>query len=369
VARSLREPKIGTDVITAELKTKSMKRIAIFCDGTWNTPDESEKGKLCQTNVVKMANALTETSVDGNRQVLYYDTGIGSEGSLIKRIFDGATGHGISENILQAYRFIVHNYEPGDELFLFGFSRGAFTVRSLSGLIRNSGILKIENLNQLERAYQIYRSRKPGYQPRAVESALFRKTFAVEETTKIKFIGVWDTVGSLGNPLFLNGILSKRNQFHDTELSSKIENAFHALAIDEKRKNFMATLWHQQPNTVGQVLEQVWFIGVHSDVGGGYLQAGLSDIALNWMLEKARACNLNFENITGYPTSSGIVHESRKGFYTLQKKNLRPIEQKIPNQGDTKETLHPSVIERYKNDSDYRPKNLVDYFKRHPELI
>ena len=190
-----------------------MKRIAIFCDGTWNTPDKEENGKHCPTNVVKMANALCPFSIDGTVQLLYYDTGIGSEGGLIKRVYDGATGTGISEKILQAYRFIINNYERGDELFLFGFSRGAFTVRSLSGLIRNSGILKIENLDKVSRAYSIYRSRLPQYQPREVESTLFRKTFAVEETTRITFIGVWDTVGALGNPLFLNGFLKKKHQY------------------------------------------------------------------------------------------------------------------------------------------------------------
>lgn len=341
-----------------------MKRIAIFCDGTWNTPDESEGGKLCQTNVVKMANALLPVSNDGKAQLLYYDTGIGSEGNMFKRIFDGATGNGISENILQAYRFIIQNYEPGDELFLFGFSRGAYTVRSLSGLIRNSGILKVENSNQINRAYKIYRSRKLDLQPRAIEATLFRKTFAVEETTKIKFIGVWDTVGALGNPLFLNGIFSKRNQFHDTELSSKISHAFHALAIDEKRKNFEATLWHQQEDSINQVLEQVWFAGVHSDVGGGYSESGLSDIALNWMLEKAQSCNLNFEKIDLNPNPMALMHESYKGFYTLQSKLFRPIVHTYPKIGRTNETLHPSVVERYKNDQTYRPKNLVNYFKR-----
>ena len=223
-----------------------MKRIAIFCDGTWNTPDENVDGKLCQTNVVKMANALSATSADGKQQLLYYDTGIGSDGNKIRRIFDGATGNGISENILEAYRFVIKNYEAGDELFFLGFSRGAFTVRSLSGLIRNSGILKVENIDKVDKAYHIYKSRRPEHQPREVEATLFRKTFAVSEKTKIKFIGVWDTVGSLGNPLMLNGILSKKNGFHDTDLSTRVENAFHALAVDEKRENFEATLWHQQ---------------------------------------------------------------------------------------------------------------------------
>jgi len=343
-----------------------MKRIAIFCDGTWNTPDESDAGKHCQTNVVKMADALAPTSKDGTVQLLYYDTGIGSEGNLINRSFDGATGQGISENILQAYRFIIQNYEQGDELYLFGFSRGAFTVRSLSGLIRNSGILKTENMDQVPRAYKIYRSRKKDLQPRAIEATLFRKTFAVEETTTIKFVGVWDTVGALGNPLFLNGILSKRNQFHDPEISSRTSHAFHALAIDEKRKNFEATLWHRKEDFKGQVLEQVWFPGVHSDVGGGYPDTELSDISLMWMLEKAQIYDLNFSRIEMNPNPMGGMHESYVGFYKLQHMNFRPINRNLPNKGNTNESVHPSVIERYRNDPSYRPLNLVDYFNRYP---
>jgi uncharacterized protein (DUF2235 family) len=140
----------------------------------------------------------------------------------------------------------------------------------------------------------LYRSRHPAFHPKSEESVLFRKTYAVEESTKIKFIGVWDTVGALGNPLFLKGVVSGRNEFHDTELSSKIENAFHAVAIDEKRKNFQVALWHQQKDTKGQTLEQVWFPGVHSDVGGGYPDSELSDMSLQWMMEKAQGCNLSF---------------------------------------------------------------------------
>lgn len=343
-----------------------MKRIAIFCDGTWNTPDQSKEGKNCQTNVVKMANALSLFSADGTPQLLYYDIGIGSEGGILKKVFDGATGTGISEKIQQAYQFVINNYERGDELFLFGFSRGAFTVRSLSGLIRNSGILKIENSNKITQAYGIYHSRKPEHQPREVEATLFRKTYAIEETTQIKFIRVWDTVGALGNPLFLNSFLSRKNQFHDTDLSSRISYAYHALAVDEKRKNFEATLWHQQPQSIGQVLEQVWFPGVHSDVGGGFpeTESGLSDIALQWMLEKAQSCKLSFDPFAVNPDALAKMHESYEGFYKLQKKFFRPIKLSDPQKGNTNEFLHASVEERYKNDATYRPKNLVDYYKR-----
>ena len=346
-----------------------MKRIAIFCDGTWNTPDTAEDGKPCQTNVVKMADALSPKSIDGTTQLLYYHTGIGSEGNFIMRTFDGATGTGISDNILQAYRFIIQNYEQGDELFLFGFSRGAFTVRSLSGLIRNSGILKIENLDLIPMSYSIYRSRKLDLQPRAIEATLFRKTFAVEETTIITFIGVWDTVGALGNPLFLNGILSKRNQFHDPEISSKTSHAFQALAIDEKRKNFEATLWHPKGDCKNQILEQVWFPGVHSDVGGGYPDTGLSDVSLGWMLGNAQDCHLKFDNIKMSPDPMALMHESYEGIYKCQSKYYRPIGVEIPGKGNTNESLHPSVIKRYTNDKNYRPKNLVDYFKRNPHLV
>ena len=343
-----------------------MKRIAVFCDGTWNTPDKFEDGKRCQTKVVKLANTLSLVSTDGKAQQLYYDVGIGSEGNWVTRAYDGATGTGISKHILQAYCFLMKNYEPGDELFFFGFSRGAFTVRSLSGLIRNSGILDMKYTDKITEAYYLYRSRHPTHHPKEFQATLFRKTYAVEDVTKIKFIGVWDTVGALGNPLFLKGIVSGRNEFHDTELSSKIENAFHALAIDEKRKNFQPALWHQQKDVMDQTLEQMWFSGVHSDVGGGYPETGLSDIPLKWMIEKAQGCNLNFDPVPMQPDPIGLMHESLKGFYNLGGKLFRPIGLNIPDKGNTNEHVHSSVIERYKNDSGYRPKNLVDYFKRHP---
>ncbi|MEI7725054.1 MAG: DUF2235 domain-containing protein [Bacteroidota bacterium] len=338
-----------------------MKRIAIFCDGTWNTPDKQDNGKPCQTNVVKLANAMSARSADGTVQKLYYDLGIGAEGNLLKKVYDGATGTGISANILQAYLFVINNYEPGDELFFFGFSRGAFTVRSLSGLIRNSGILDVKNTAKIGKAYELYRSRHPAYHPKSEEATLFRKTYAVEESTKIKFIGVWDTVGALGNPLFLHGVVSGRNEFHDTELSSKIENAFHALAIDEKRKNFQPALWHQQTGSIGQTLEQVWFAGVHSDVGGGYPVSGLSDIALMWMADKARVCNLKFDEIDQHPDAMGLKHESMNALYSIAGILHRPIGVIVPDKGPTNESLHPTVLERYNNDPTYRPVNLVRF--------
>lgn len=346
-----------------------MKHLTIFCDGTWNSPDETEKGVPCPTNVVKFANAIKPETSAGVRQCLYYDKGIGTEGGKLHQVFDGATGTGISENIKQAFRFIINNYESGDQLYFFGFSRGAFTVRSLAGFIRNCGILKKNHEYMIDDAYSLYRTRSK--HPTDTESVLFRRTYAVEEEVKIKFIGVWDTVGALGNPLFLKGVVSHRNEFHDTDLSSKVENAYHALAIDERRKNFQAALWHQQGHSKNQILEQMWFAGVHSDVGGGYPEHELSDIPLLWLMEKASNHGLEFDinsiKPSPNPDPNEPRHESYKSFYKIYYEYYRPIGVIDKDKGPTNEKIHPSVKKRYKNDPNYRPKNLVDYFNRYPE--
>ena len=341
-----------------------MKRIAIFCDGTWNTPDKEENGFPCKTNVARLAEAVFPKSKDGTIQRMFYDLGVGTDGTLVDKVYDGATGTGISAKIRQAYRFLIEAYEPGDELFFFGFSRGAFTVRSLSGLIRNSGILDKKFVSKVSQAYGLYKSRKEIHHPTQSEAVLFRKTYAVEEVTPIKFIGVWDTVGALGNPLLLKGIVSDRNKFHDADLSSKVENAYHAVSIDEKRRNFLPALWIQQAHAVNQHLEQVWFPGVHSDVGGGYPTHDLSDSALLWMKEKAESCNLSFDKLETKAKPVGEIHESMTWYYGMMGTNIRPIGQK--QKGPTNESIHPSALQRYKEVPSYRPKNLVDNLKEHP---
>ncbi len=338
-----------------------MKRIVLFCDGTWNRPDGDIGFSKCQTNVVKMANALSPCSVDGISQLLYYDAGIGTEGPLLHRLYDGVTGAGLEENILQAYRFIIDHYNQGDELYFFGFSRGAFTVRSLAGLIRNSGILRRENKGMVSKAYSLYQFRSKRYHPKELEATLFRRSFAVVETTRIKFIGVWDTVGSLGNPLFWNGVVNSRYRFHDTKLSTTIDFAFQALALDEQRSNFRPSLWHQQSGAISQVLEQVWFMGVHSDVGGGYPESQLSDVSLCWMLTKAAECKLSFEWIPTNVDVMAQMHQSYSVFYKLWPRFIRAVD--IGTQdADTHESLHWSVFQRINRDNRYRPANLMDYF-------
>lgn len=344
------------------------KRIVICCDGTWNAPDQTRQGIPAPTNVSRLAEAVAALGADDTQQIVYYDKGVGTDGGPVRRWFDGATGTGISENIRQAYVYLARNFEPGDSLYLFGFSRGAFTVRSLSGLIRSCGILRHAAPDLLERAWALYRSRSPSTHPREREATLFRRTHAVQDVTPIEFIGVWDTVGALGNPLLIGRWTHPRNRFHDTDLSSKVSNAYQALAIDELRPHFSATLWNQpQPPVAGQTLEQCWFVGVHSDVGGGYPETGLSDIALGWMLERARSHGLVIDPIELKPNPFQPVHDSRQGFYRLLPPHSRSIGAPPPSQ-TTHEFLHPTVLERYRNDPSYRPESLRDYFERNPMI-
>ena len=240
------------------------KRLVVCCDGTWNTPDQQQP-----TNVTKIALAVASADDDGLEQRVFYHRGVGSRPG--DRIRGGAFGYGLSRNVRDAYRFLVHNYEPGDELFFFGFSRGAFTVRSLAGLVRNCGILRRSESRRIADAYALYRGRANATKPNGVESVLFRRSYSYEP--RIRFIGVWDTVGALGIPV--TGLpvarwLNRRWGFHDTDLSSHVDAAYQALAIDEQRGPFRPTLWTQQdhaPKT--QVVQQVWFSGVHCDIGGG----------------------------------------------------------------------------------------------------
>lgn len=340
-----------------------MKRIIICCDGTWNTPDKNKDGVPLQTNVVKIAEAIKPVSDFGVQQLTYYNSGVGTTGTIFRKWFDGATGSGISKNILEAYKYLILNYEPNDEIFLFGFSRGAFTVRSLGGLIRNSGILRRDCIDMIQKAYKLYKVRSKSSHPKQKEATLFRKTYAVSDKVPIKFIGVWDTVGSLGNPLVINTLLSKispvtlSNQFHDTELSSIVQNAFHALAIDEKRRNFKPAIWIKQQDSKNQHVEQQWFIGAHSNIGGGYASTALSDIALEWMIKKAKSCKLDINPVETAPNYLKSPDESWKGFYKIIRRLFRPI----GRANNSFEELHSSVNKRYDEDPDYRPRNLVIY--------
>jgi uncharacterized protein (DUF2235 family) len=317
-----------------------MKRIAVFADGTWNSPEQGGP-----TNVLQMARAIAPDA-NGTQQVAFYDWGVGSDR---EKLAGGITGAGIDKNIMDCYRFIVHNYRDGDKLFLFGFSRGAYTVRSLGGLIRNCGVLKREHADQIPAAYSLYRKRTKASHPDESEAVKFRQDYAVADITPIEFVGVWDTVGSLGIPMLFWGTLEMRKfLFHDTEPSKIIQHARHAVSIDEDREDFKPTLWDDKP---GLDLRQVWFAGAHSDVGGGYDESGLSDCAAQWMLQEAGRFGLGLEAhlLTSLdPRPGGEQHNGRKGIYLARGKCVRTITG----------PLHESVKKRWEADAHgYRTKS------------
>ncbi len=299
-----------------------MKRIVICCDGTWNTPDEEEHGQSCATNVAKMAELTAPQDANGVPQITYYHDGVGS-GNLGDKIVGGAFGVGLSRNIEDCYRFLVANYVDGDEIWLFGFSRGAYTARSIVGLIRNSGLLRKQHLEKFPLAYQLYRDRSKETHPDEQVATQFKTQFS--HAPDIRFLGLWDTVGSLGVPdHVLSKFLGNMWNFHDVTLSSIVKSAYHALAIDERRSDFKPCVWD---GTNTDERQQVWFAGVHSDVGGGYPEAGLSDCALSWMMCKAEVCGLTLDrvNVDVRPDPSAEIHDSKSGFFNLKPDYVRPV--------------------------------------------
>jgi len=344
-----------------------MKRIITCSDGTWNKPGTKDKGFEVKTNVEKMFLNICATGAGNVKQVKAYDEGVGSSYRPLDKIKGGVTGDGIDKNIKDMYAFISINYHYGDHIFLFGFSRGAYTARSLAGFIRNCGLLKPENINLVDRAYSLYRDRNTYSTPNSDMMQSWRARYCFEDITPIKFIGVWDTVGSLGVPLgLLKGFNEKKYQFHDHTLSSTVENAYHALAIDEKRKLFEPTLWKLSDTvfldpTHQQKMEQRWFTGAHANIGGGYPDSGLSDLPLKWITEKAAAVGLCYsdpftEKIEA--NHNGLITESRTFFYKLFNPALRKID--LANL-KSNETVDESVWLRYQNSPFAVPHNLKPF--------
>ena len=333
-----------------------MKRIITCSDGTWNKPNEVVAGVISPTNVWKLYDLIAPIDMHGVAQIPLYDKGVGTEWH--DHLTGGLFGMGINQNIIQAYQFIAGHYEQGDEIYLFGFSRGAFTARSIAGFIRNSGLLRQEYIDRLEEAFLLYKRRDDKSKPDADEALEFKKKYSFDNV-RIKFIGVWDTVGELGIPLevfddFNRDILDCR--FHDVTLSSFVDNAYHAVAIDEHRKPFLPTLWEQQQKETDshQVMEQRWFAGVHSDIGGGYKEHGLSDCALQWMIQKAENVGLEFKDYsTLIPNPLDTIHHSMSLLYEI----FGSKDRKMGNGPEYNETISPTVKARWDADTDHYRNN------------
>lgn len=307
------------------------KKLIVFCDGTWNTPDESDDGKSCPTNVSLLFRATSASDAAGIPQIVHYVQGVGTHKD--DKFWGGAFGMGISQNILDGYKFICSNYEPGDQIYLFGFSRGAYTARSLAGLIYNMGILQREHFEHINAAYKGYVNRGEEWHPtrtvattgkKGSEAQKFREAYTWKNES-IHFLGLWDTVGALGAPYgllmgFVSNLLFKC-RFHDTELTPIIQNAYHAVSKAEKRWPFRPTLFNLKPGYDASRFDEQWFDGVHSDVGGGYVDTSLSDKALDWMMAKAAGHGLAIDKANlptpHYPTPPQAPHNSQAIYYRL----------------------------------------------------
>jgi uncharacterized protein (DUF2235 family) len=354
-----------------------MKRLIACTDGTWDKPGDTKDGESYDSNVCLLYNAIKDVAEDGTKQLKAYDTGVGSSFGWRDRLLGGTMGTGLDRKIMEMYSFLMLNYQPAkppdksDEIYLFGFSRGAYTARSLVGFIRCCGILKPENLHLLETAFGLYRDRNKYTSPDSDAMVAFRRNFSIEDITHIHLLGVWDTVGSLGLPLSVFKLYnSEKYQFHDVTLSSTVKHAFHALAIDERRKLFEPTLW--EPSTkvvtgeVKQISEQRWFPGVHCNIGGGYEDRGLSNGSLHWMAEKANGAGLEFNN-----HKLGHFHKEPtarlRNSYTLPFWFWHKIWREVKGRKHLDQQFDESVDTRLKELKSYRPQNLakIDEFEKY----
>lgn len=335
------------------------KRLIICCDGTWNDADSAADF----TNVVRIARAIKPVEMRAGAavpQIVYYHSGVGTGGDAFEHIIGGAIGLGLSRNVRDGYAFAANNYCEGDEIFLFGFSRGAYTARSIAGLIGWAGLIHKGDMDDFALLWEGYRLKDHPGRPDA------RREFPDRHATvPIRCIGVWDTVGALGIPGHFGEIFKQFYQFHDTNLGPNVENAFQALALDEHRKDFAPTLWTQPDGAPkDQKLLQVWFAGAHSNVGGGYDQHGLSDVALAWMagqVEPFLDIDRSYlatrqDQRDGW--ALGKIYDSATGFFGLRPKIDRVVLQSAA--GDEK--LHESVAVRFRVfstvEASYRPLSL-----------
>ncbi len=361
------------------------KRIAIFCDGTWARSDASEP-----TNVMRLARAVKRIASDGVAQQVIYVAGVGSgRGSnvftrTVDRVTGGVFGSGLSGNIEEAFWHLAFNYEPGDQIYIFGYSRGAFTARSLAGLIRSSGIPTEATIHRIPEAMKWYRARGEDGHPDAEGPKAFRAEFSplvatsqkdLEERPdahplQIAYLGVWDTVGSLGvpNQLFFSRYVNWRYRFHDQKLSRLVGSARHAVAVDERRRNFEPTLWDNLDDLNGngaKDYEQSWFQGVHGAIGGGGTIRAISDITLGWIAEGAIHADLEVNaTVLKDMTSEADVLGPLEASDTepgLGTKFMR-IWSRDRESPESAGHLSPEVIQRMTQDPGYRPKTLKPYF-------
>ena len=404
------------------------KKIVVCCDGTWNTPRtetnvfrtyrflRASAGSPPEVTLKEGVRTCNGRASDSSDVALFYDAGVGSQ--WFDRLLGGATGAGLSDNILDAYHFLGHNFTPGSEIYLFGFSRGAFTARSLCGFVKAAGLLDKPSRQDVWRAYVDRYVAAPhaavgvtahptGWDLGKIRSWLMQlagdaighlgtdvASLPTHGNVKIKFIGVYDTVGALGVPI---AAAARVNEpivgFHNTTLGDTVENAVQALAADERRGPYVAAVWTQAANAValaGQSVMQVWFPGVHSDIGGGYHDKGIGDTTWDFMMRQAAAKGLVIDSARPTPeltlNALPAQHESfdktweeLSAKWKLIPEGVRTIGPKIIGPAGEELTvapkvmLHPCLVNRLgqrcttildektnrRQDGDYRPTNVT----------
>ncbi|MEE9425699.1 MAG: DUF2235 domain-containing protein [Methylococcales bacterium] len=358
------------------------KNIILCSDGTGN---KGGYGK--DTNVYKLYKSVDIHHPD-YPQTTYYDNGVGTQSNKYIRALTEAFGFGFQANVCDLYEFLVRNYEPGDAIYIFGFSRGAATVRAFTGLLYACGLVnRYDNQAQekssdvlrddIALAIKAYEKINKNHQPAndfKATKALHDDQYVPNGVLPIKFIGVWDTVSALGFPRdwsiafdWIFGLLDTvtdqiwPHNFYDYELNTTIENAYQALAIDDERKTFQPMVWDESANGFSGVVEQVWFSGAHSNIGGGYPRTGLSDVSMDWMLVRAVQHGLVMKTDveTNFKTDADIhdqLYDSRDGFGLYYRYEPRDIDALIhTNEGTSKlktnVKVHNTVMQRIKQET------------------
>ena len=376
------------------------KRLALFFDGTWNEPPD-------HTNVRRLRLMLAERGPDGIEQRAFYNAGVGTR--WYDRLSGGLIGTGLSENVRDGYRWLVEHYDDGDEIYLFGFSRGAFTARSLAGIIARCGLLRADAPISFAQLFERY---KQGDAVRTIHDLIRAKSdalsFDFEERALlehayyrrnlIKMVGVWDTVGSIGLPFGrLPGLSRRVLKFHNTNLSTTIEHSYQALAMDEYRAPYWAVLWTEfRPKVADREeagrpdqrwIEQRWFPGAHANVGGGYRDDPLPLRPLIWLQQKAAAGGLAFRQ--NARLMDGEFQETPRDSYSeflygwwpvlsLRRRYVRWVKSAPVRKLAMPQTAHPvdgwvqtvnerideSVWRMCQRNADYRPLGLQEWARR-----
>lgn len=359
------------------------KRLAIFLDGTWNEEGDN-------TSVWRLRSLCAPVDEKGARQLIFYDTGVGT--AFGEKVRGGLYGFGIDEHVTKAYEWLVENYNDGDQIFIFGFSRGAFTARCLAGLVSICGIVRPGTplgVGQLYARYgkvdrnhdsirELLRKSEAGElkAPEREQAWLLKYSRRVE----IEMLGVWDTVAAIDLPGFA------KHDFLDPNLRHDMKNAFHAMALDEHRHRFAPTLWTQsRPKRFGlpkitrpyESVEQRWFVGAHANVGGGYPNDFLPQIPLKWIAEKAKGCGLHLrdeveieEGAIKDPVADSYAPFLHGLYKHASAEYFRPVGEAVREGAEyytqnINETIDASVFEKWRVDETYRPDNLKAWADAH----